>query len=100
MQDHDQMLSINKNLENKNKMCDLERKLYALIERFHERLGLECVKTRKIGVGKDENETTTTPSLFQRLTQVLTQPTGILGLTIYISVESLVSSSGGHWKKE
>ena len=35
MPDHDQMLSINKNLEDKNKMCDIERKLYALIERFH-----------------------------------------------------------------
>ena len=49
--------------------------------------------------GIDEKEATTTPGLVKAVTQMLTQPTGILGLTIYISVVSLVSSACGHQKE-
>ena len=52
-----------------------------------------------VNFGIGENEATTTPGLVQALTQMLTQPTGILGLTIYISVVSLVSSACGHQKE-
>ena len=43
-----------------------------------------------VNFGIGENEATTTPGLVKAVTQMLTQPTGILGLTIYISVVSLV----------
>ena len=52
-----------------------------------------------VNFGIGENEATTTPGLVEALTQMLTQPTGILGLTIYISVVSLVSSACGHQKE-